>query len=145
METYLEITKLNAKFAYLVDHHNGDFIPNLFVENGSYGLGERVAEGRSAIKMFFDMRKGRGKRVSRHVFSPPTIIEETERTVKAITMLTLFAEDGDGPHPADILMLADYHDEYVKVDDSWKYKSRAVVPVFGAQPFKNELQKENIG
>jgi hypothetical protein len=136
MNNYNEISNLNAKFAYLIDHCEGVGVAELFVKDGSYRIGNQVsADGREMIRGFYEMRKARGNRTSRHVFSPPVFLEDpTNDSASAVCILTLFAGDGDGPFPADIHLVADYHDEYEKQDGIWFFKSRTFVPKFGEVP-----------
>ena len=134
MSDYEQILRLNAQFSWLIDHKNGEGVPDLFTDDGYYGFENQGATGREEIKAFYDMRKARGHRVSRHIFSPVCIHEETADRITGTTMLTLIAADGEGPHPADIHVITDYRDEYVKVDGEWKYKSRVIDPIFGDIP-----------
>lgn len=134
MSEYDQILKLNALFSWLIDHKNGDGVSDLFTDDGFYGFENQGMNGREEIREFYQMRKARGHRVSRHIFSPVCIHEETDNRIIGTSMLTLVAADGEGPHPADIHMISDYRDEYVKVDDEWKYKSRVIYPIFGDVP-----------
>ena len=67
-----------------------------FTDDGYYGFENQGATGREEIKAFYDMRKARGHRVSRHIFSPVCIHEETADRITGTTMLTLIAADGKG-------------------------------------------------
>ncbi len=141
MNTYTQILELNARFAWLIDHQDGDGVAELFTEDGIYGLGAMQAVGREQINNFYQMRKARGLRTSRHLFSNPVILNESDNSVSACCVLTLFAFDGKGPHPAEIHMIADYIDEYVRDENGlWRFKSRVIEPVFGHVPNLAEKQ-----
>ena len=135
MDNYSKILELNARFSWLIDHHDGNGVAELFTEDGLYAMGPMQAKGQSQIQGFYDMRKARGVRESRHLFSNPVILKQTEHSISAVSVLTLFAFDGEGPHPAEIHMIADYQDEYVRAEDgAWRYQSRVITPVFGHVP-----------
>lgn len=141
MDTYTKILELNARFAWLIDHEDGKGVAELFTEDGVYGLGAMQAVGRDQINGFYSMRKARGVRKSRHLFSNPAVVKQSENSLTACCVLTLFAFDGEGPHPADIHMVADYIDEYVRDENGvWRYKSRVIQPVFGHVPNLAEKQ-----
>jgi hypothetical protein len=144
MTAYADILELNARFAWLIDHKGGEGVPELFAEDGSYGMGSATLTGREQIKWFYDMRKNRGERTSRHVFSPVALHEVSDTAARGTTILTLFAHDGPGPHGSDIHMIADYEDEYLRgANGLWLYKSRKVVPVFGEVPFQKETAAQS--
>ena len=45
--------------------------------------------------------------------------------------MTLFAEDGHPPLPADVLAVSDFDDVYVQGDDGeWRYRSRVIRSLF---------------
>ena len=135
MDAYTQILELNARFAWLIDHQDGDGVAELFTQDGIYGFGEKQAIGRDQINGFYQMRKNRGLRQSRHLFSNPVVLNQSENSISACCVLTLFAFDGEGPHPADIHLIADYQDEFVRDDQGiWRYESRVIQPIFGHVP-----------
>ncbi len=131
MTIYNEIMQLNAQFSWLIDHKDGVGVPELFVEDGWYGNSQRKLRGRAELKAFYDARKARGHRVSRHIFSPPFVHEVGEDRVESTTMLTLFAADGEGPHAPEVHLVVEYHDTVVKKDGRWFYESRETDILFG--------------
>lgn len=131
MGIYSEICQLNARFAWLIDHRSGEGVPQLFIEDGWYGNAQQKVSGRAEIESFYKLRKARGNRVSRHIFSPPVLHEVSAEKVVSTAMMTLFAQDGDGPHPAHVHLVMDYNDTCVLEDGLWRYKSREMAIVFG--------------
>lgn len=128
----LEIERLNAEFAYLIDHDLSEQVAELFTEDGVYGrsTGER-SEGRAAIRQSYSVRKSHGPRTARHIFSNLRLEIESDTRVKGTTILTLFANDGVGPHPAEPMLVADYDDIYEKdTDGVWRYRQRIITWLF---------------
>jgi len=128
----LEIERLNAEFAYLIDQGHSERVADLFTEDGVYGrsTGER-SEGREAIRESYRRRASRGVRTARHIFSNLRLTVESERRVRGTTILTLFAEDGPPPHPAKPMLVADYDDVYELCEDErWRYRERIITWLF---------------
>lgn len=127
-----EIEALNAEFAYLIDHDLSEGVANLFTEDGGYGraTGERSV-GRAALRAVYAMRANRGQRTARHVFTNLRLVFESPTRVRGTTLLTLFAEDGAPPHPAEVNLVSEYEDVYERGDDGeWRYASRTVTTLF---------------
>lgn len=131
-EDRLAIADLVTEFAWLIDHHDGHGVEDLFTEDGTYDLGGWTHTGREAIREFYDTRRAKGPRTSRHLFTnlrmhPPT----TDSDATGTTVLTLHAHDGEPPHPLSPVMVADYADTYRRDDDGrWLFHTRNVTFLF---------------
>jgi SnoaL-like domain len=129
------IEAINAEFAWLIDHCDGAGAEGLFTTEGVYDMSNRVFRGRDEIRGFYDARKARGRRASRHVFSNLHVAMEGPGRATGTTVLTLYACDGDPPYPTQAILIADYNDVYVRDGTrQWRYESRVFVPVFGEMP-----------
>jgi hypothetical protein len=129
------IIELSAHFAWLIDHRDGQGVPELFVAEGRYGYGDVWCEGRQEIEDFYERRRKPGTRTSRHVFSNVWVHFESENRAQSHSILTLFATDGDPASSASPLSIIDYTDELIKMEDGgWRYSERRVSPVFGHMP-----------
>ena len=129
---WVEIERLNAEFAYLIDHDQADRVPDLFTPDGVYGrsTGERSV-GREAIRESYRRRAAHGVRTARHIFSNLRLTVESADRVRGTVILTLFAEDGPPPHPALPLIVADYDDVYERGPDGrWLYRERIITWLF---------------
>ena len=128
----LEIEALNAEFAYLIDHDQSDGVADLFTVDGVYGrsTGGRSV-GREAIRDSYKRRKDNGPRTARHIFTNLRLTPLADGLVGGSCILTLFANDGLPPHPADPLVVADYDDVYARGGDGrWRFKERIISWVF---------------
>jgi hypothetical protein len=127
----LAIEELNAEFAYLIDHERSEQVANLFTAGGSYGraTGERSV-GRDAIRAAYATRKRKGPRTARHIFTNLRLHFESDERALGTCIMTLFAEDGMPPHPAEPFLVADYDDVYVLCGDAWRYESRTITWLF---------------
>lgn len=127
-----EIEKLNTRFAYLIDHDRSGEVAALFTEDGVYGrsTGER-STGRAEIAESYRLRRERGPRTARHLFSNLHLEIESETRARGTVALTLFARDGAPPHPAEVFLVADYDDIYERGDDGvWRYRQRIITWLF---------------
>lgn len=129
------IEALNAAFAWVVDHRWGAGVSELFLEDGVYAAPGLELRGRREIARFYTERRARGRRTSRHVFTNLHLLGAGPETAAAAVILTLYAQDGDGPLPASPIAIMDYEDEYVRDSDGrWRYARRNVIPAFGEVP-----------
>lgn len=129
------ITELNARFAWLIDHENGQGVPELFTADGRYGYEGHWCEGHTEIEDFYARRRQRGTRTSRHVFTNSWTIFESDDLALSRSILTLFATDGDPVASASPVCILDYSDTLLRqADGRWRYRERHVVPVFGHMP-----------
>jgi ketosteroid isomerase-like protein len=137
----LEIDALNAEFAYLIDHDQSEGVADLFTEDGVYGrsTGQR-STGREAIRDSYRLRKDAGVRTARHIFSNLRLTPISDTQLRGSVILTLFAEDGPPPHPAEPLVIADYDDIYELSDDGrWRYRERIISWIFVREGARSPL------
>lgn len=136
-----EIEQLNTRFAYLIDHERTEEVAALFTEDGVYGrsTGERSV-GRAQISESYRLRKEHGPRTARHLFSNLHLEIESENRARGTVVLTLFAQDGLPPHPAEVFLVADYDDIYERgEDDVWRFKERIITWLFKQPSAKSPL------
>jgi hypothetical protein len=128
----LEIEALNAEFAYLIDHDQSEKVADLFTENGVYGRsGGASSKGRSAIAQSYRLRSANGPRTARHIFTNLRLVHESDTRIRGTVILTLFAENGLPPQPAEPMVVADYDDIYVRgADGIWRYQERIITWLF---------------
>jgi hypothetical protein len=130
--TRVELEELNAEFAFLIDNNRSAEVADLFTETGSYGraTGER-STGREAIRAAYAGRKAAGPRTARHIFTNLRLTYESDTRVVGKCILTLFAEDGTPPHLAEVFLVADYDDIYVREPGGrWLFESRTITWLF---------------
>ena len=131
------IEALNVEFWYRVDHQNGDGVAELFCEDGVYSVPGGRNAGRDAIAESYLKRAARGPRVSRHVFSNLRLTIETPMLAHGVSMLTLWARDGEAPLALTLpVSVSDVHDTYIKGDDgAWRIQHRHITAAFrGDEP-----------
>lgn len=129
---------LVARFAWQVDHRDGDGVEELFTPEGVYGFSFGDLVGREQIAGFYELRRA-ARRTSRHLFSNLHVHHADETSAAATCVLTLHAAKGSAPLPMDPVMVADYDDEFTRGDDGiWRFASRRVSLVFGEYPHLRE-------
>ncbi len=133
-----QILQLNTEFAWRIDHDGGSGVAELFAANGSYHIesarGRLELDGRERIEAFYEARRMRGHRISRHLFSNLRLASLTSESAVGIIVLQLYAADGTATSSAAPVLIADFHDQYVRHDGTWKFKSRLAQVVFGTIP-----------
>jgi ketosteroid isomerase-like protein len=141
----VEIDRLHAEFAYLIDHDLSEGVADLFTPDGVYGrsTGERSV-GREAIRDSYRKRSAHGERTARHIFSNLRLTIESSNRVRGTVILTLFANDGPPPHPALPMLVADYDDIYERGPDGrWLYRERIITWLFRREGASSPLALGN--
>lgn len=129
------IEALNARFAYLIDNGHSDQVPDLFTEDGSYGLFDgkerRVSIGHTALRTAYEARAKRGVRTACHIFTNLHVSSVSLEGAHSHCFLLLFAKDGPPPHPATPLLVARYDDCCIRDSQGhWRYQSREATVLF---------------
>jgi uncharacterized protein (TIGR02246 family) len=132
-----EIEALNVEFWHRVDHQNGEGVAELFCEDGVYSVPGGRNAGRAAIDQSYALRAARGPRVSRHVHSNLRLTVESPTRASAVSMLTLWARDGEAPLALTLpVSVTDVRDDYVQGEDGvWRIQHRHLTTAFlGDEP-----------
>ena len=135
------VTALAVEFSWRIDHLAGDGVAALFTPDGVYGYQSFEMHGTAAIETFYRERRERGKRLSRHIFSPARLWLDDDGSIAACSTLTLYAADGDPPHPAKPTAIMDYQDKIVLVNGEFRFARRWVTVLFGQMPHLVAAQK----
>jgi len=126
-----EIETLLAEFAWRIDHGADESAADLFTPDGWYAWGpDRRSAGRDAIRAAYRARVTRGLRTSRHLVTNLRFGSITADRVEVTSIMTLYAEDGPPPHPANVLMIADFEDVCVRDNGRWLFESRNLIELF---------------
>ncbi len=132
---------LAAEFSWRIDYQAGNGVSALFTADGVYGYEDFEMRGTAAIDGFYRERRERGKRLSRHLFSPARLLQADDGSISAWSTLTLYASDGEPPYPATVTAIMDYEDRIIHAGDGYRYTRRWVTPLFGRIPLLVAAQK----
>ena len=124
------IAGLIARIAWDHDHHAGRGVANFFTDEGIYypPTGEPI-HGKAAIAHFFNSRD-LGDRIARHIFTNVAILEASEFEIQAASIMTVYAGNGPGPHPATPSVVLDCSDSFERINGDWLIKYRRLNIVF---------------
>ena len=126
-----EIEDLAIDFWDEVDRNWGKNAHEYFTEDGSYTTSIKTRTGRETIRAFYDSRENRGERVARHLINNHKITIHDHDHASAVQILSLFAADGVPVLPSrPAIMMADIHDEILRVNGRWLYQSRTIKSLF---------------
>jgi hypothetical protein len=122
-----ELLEVVTALWFDIDHHNGTSASGFFLPDGEVRFGERAFRGTAEIDELYAARAGRGPRVSRHVATNL----HGPGTASAVSILTLFAEDGEPPRPAVTpAMVGDVTDVFELREGRWLIRSRLIEQLF---------------
>jgi len=128
---YLAIQELVNEFARRVDHDAAVDNELLFTADAYFEYDGRSNCGRADIRAAYDMRRARGERTARHVFSNLTVYRDTDDLLRGRSIMLLFGADGPAPIGfASPIVVADVEDVYERVDSAWLFARRVITPIF---------------
>jgi len=133
LRIWFELYRLEAKHWYDVDFNDGRSAHELYCDDGLFAVGPNRFEGQHGIKAFFEWRRGREKRSTRTVITNVMVHAQDGRRATMSGIVTSYNAKGstpleDGNVPA---LIADFTSECVlEQDDSWRYASHTLKPVF---------------
>ena len=125
------LVRLNEDFCFELDRGAPEDFAELFTGDAHYTHGVRESRGREAILAFARSRTAEGPRTSRHVQSGLRVSFDSETTAAGISCCVTWAAS-EPPPIADtaILLVADFHDRYVRANGRWLFAERHIVPIF---------------
>jgi hypothetical protein len=130
----LAIEDLNAAFVYYLDHNQVEPLLGLFTADARYSHGERLTEGREALRTLFLARIAAGARTTRHLYSGLRIDIHDERSASGHCVCMAFAANQAPPVGfCTPHLVADFIDRYVlEADGCWRIGRRDIERVFAA-------------
>lgn len=129
------IIRLTNDFGHELDRGTADGFAALFTDDALYTFGERVTNGRDAIRAFYVNRTVNGPRVSRHVATGLRVDFASETRATGISVCSTFSAAGEGVIDSTVFaVVADFEDVYVKEDGHWLFAERHIIAVFRAAP-----------
>ena len=130
--TLQRLTELEVDYWFEIDFNWGRTAHLLYVEDGTFVIGESRMEGRDAIAKFYGWREGRGARTARHVVTNFRLEKIAENTATLRCLLLLYAADGSPVLPSlPAILIADVLSECERCPDGrFRYRSHILIPVF---------------
>jgi uncharacterized protein (TIGR02246 family) len=124
------IRALLARYCHLLDDGRFDEWGRLFTEDAALSVMGGTHAGRDAIVAFISAAQGPDDR-GRHLISEPDIsLEPGAGTASVATDYAFIARGAKG---LAVTSAGRYHDELVRTDDGWRFRSRQIVFV-GDEP-----------
>lgn len=126
-----ELTNLLTALWHEIDHNQGAAASSYFTPEAELRFEDASFRGTAAIDAVYQRRAARGPRVSRHLVTNLCLLEVDEDRVRALSVLLLFAEDGEAPRPkTSPSLIADVWDQFERIDDQWLISSRWIRNMF---------------
>jgi hypothetical protein len=129
-----ELYGLITRIAWDHDHRDGKGVADFFTEDGIYHPpGRDPIQGRPAIAYFFHNRN-LGDRIARHVVTNVTLLGQISAEVEVSSIMTVYAGNGPGPHPAMPGVVLDCLDRAAQIGTHWLLKRRELKVIFRTAP-----------
>jgi hypothetical protein len=128
-----ELATLVTALWYDIDHGDGAGASRYFTPDAELRHEDATFRGTAEIDAAYRARAARGPRTARHVASNLHLVEVGERSVRAVSTLVLFADDGEAPRPATTpALIADVWDRFELRDGAWLIGARWIRHAFVA-------------
>ena len=122
--------RLVTDYCHFVDHGEASRIADLFTEDGVWRSPEQTMSGKDELRAGFQAREDNKGRMSRHVCNNFRLFEIGENQAKGRVYLTLYRHDGEPGRAFSPLngpaVVGEYEDEFVRTEDGWRIKHRAI-------------------
>ena len=122
--------RLVTDYCHFVDHGEASRIADLFTADGVWTSPENTMTGLDELREGFQAREDNKGRMSRHVCNNFRLFEISKDRAKGCVYLTLYRHDGEAGRSFSPLegpaMVGEYVDEFVRTDDGWRIKHRAI-------------------
>ncbi|MEF2978065.1 nuclear transport factor 2 family protein [Subtercola sp. YIM 133946] len=126
-----------------IDHHGGENAYTYFTPDAELRFANAMFTGAEQIRGAYRDRAARGARVSRHLVSNVRIHDVRDDSFRAVSVLVLYAEDGEIPRTLTTpVLVADVVDEFVFWDDRWLIRSRWINYLFIAPTTELAVPRE---
>ncbi|MET9685412.1 nuclear transport factor 2 family protein [Streptomyces coeruleorubidus] len=121
-----ELLEIITAVWFDIDHRAGAGASAFFAPDGELRFdASRPFRGAAEIDAVYANRAARGPRVSRHVVTNLHITAVEADRVSAVSMVILFAEDGESPRPTTTpAAVGDVIDVFERHDGRWLIRSR---------------------
>jgi 2-keto-3-deoxy-L-rhamnonate aldolase RhmA len=114
-----------------IDHTDGTGVSGHFTDDATLTIDRATSHGTAEIDALYAGRNARGPRVSRHCVTNLHVVEVDPTSVRAVSALLLFAEDGEAPRRRmSPVLVADVDDIFVRRDGRWLIQRRHIRPQF---------------
>jgi len=124
--------QLEVKYWHDVDYNGGSSAHELYCDDGLLSVGGKEFKGRHTIKTFYEWRRIRGE-TARHVIANVVVRAQDERRATASGLITIYRARGTAPvHTGNVpALISDFTSDCILgPDDTWRYASHVLRPVF---------------
>ncbi|MBS2533486.1 nuclear transport factor 2 family protein [Catenulispora sp. NF23] len=130
---HTQLSMLVTALWFEIDHRDGSAASGFFTPDAELTFSRRTFRGTDEINGVYSDRAARGPRVSRHLTSDFHILRQEADLVEAVSVLVLYAQDGEPPIPTTVpVLVADVSDRFVRVGEAegearrWLIASRRI-------------------
>ena len=133
LDLWYALYRLEANYWYDVDCNGGALVHELYCDDGLLSVGGKEFKGRHTIKTFYEWRRKRTE-TARHVIANVTVRAKDERRATAFGLITIYRAEGINTplHVGNVpALVSDFiSDCILGPDDTWRYASHVLRPVF---------------
>ena len=115
---HTDLSMLVTALWFEIDHGDGSAASSFFTADAELTFSRRTFRGTDEIDGVYSDRTARGPRVSRHLTSNFHVLRHETDLVEAVSVLVLYAQDGEPPVPTTVpVLVADVFDRFVRVGE----------------------------
>jgi 3-phenylpropionate/cinnamic acid dioxygenase small subunit len=127
IEDHLAIHALVNEYAWLLDHQRWHEVADLCTDDAILSIRRREIVGKAGLAEWADYRAAKGTLRTLHQMTNLRLEATSDGEATGVAALVLHVAKGGSATYVDLV--GDYHDEYVRTPDGWRFRRRRLVNI----------------
>jgi 3-phenylpropionate/cinnamic acid dioxygenase small subunit len=128
LEDRYAIEGLVNEYAWLLDHQRWHEVADLCTDDAVLSIRRREIVGKEGLAEWAEYRAAKGARKTLHQMTNLRIDAVDQNHATGVAALVLHMAKGSG-NTTYVDLVGDYHDEYVRTPDGWRFRRRRLVNI----------------
>jgi hypothetical protein len=124
-EDHVQLERLVTEVAFRIDHGRAETVHELFLEDGTLDLGDRVLRGKDSIQAWGrEIVEQKTYPGIRHVCTNMRFVADGENAAEGIVINTVYMDPAEDPGTTVPFVVGEDYDRFIRTDRGWRFESR---------------------